>query len=89
MTDQDEVHMLKEKRGAILEVVVSRMKQIKADLRFVALSATVPNIEDVARHELSMHCLTDLIVGLVGLDDLYMRHICPLELSLLENDIVQ
>lgn len=41
--------MLKEKRGAILEVVVSRMKQIKADLRFIALSATVPNIEDVAR----------------------------------------
>lgn len=40
--------MLKEKRGAILEVVVSRMKQVGANLRFIALSATVPNIHDVA-----------------------------------------
>ena len=40
--------MLKEKRGAILEVVVSRMKQLGSQLRFLALSATVPNIDDVA-----------------------------------------
>ncbi|KAI1342971.1 hypothetical protein F5Y15DRAFT_428934 [Xylariaceae sp. FL0016] len=45
----DEVHMLKDVRGATLEVVVSRMKTSGANVRFVALSATVPNIEDVAK----------------------------------------
>ncbi|KAF9741425.1 hypothetical protein PMIN02_000945 [Paraphaeosphaeria minitans] len=44
----DEVHLLKEDRGATLEVVVSRMKSIGTDVRFVALSATVPNFPDVA-----------------------------------------
>ncbi|KAI1763874.1 P-loop containing nucleoside triphosphate hydrolase protein [Hypoxylon sp. FL1150] len=45
----DEVHILKDVRGATLEAVVSRMKTIGANIRFVALSATVPNIGDVAR----------------------------------------
>ncbi len=45
----DEVHMLNDARGATLEAVVSRMKTIRSDIRFVALSATVPNIQDVAR----------------------------------------
>ena len=45
----DEVHLLKESRGATLEVVVSRMKSIEADARFIALSATVPNLDDVAK----------------------------------------
>lgn len=44
----DEVHILKEERGAILEAVVSRMKTMGTDVRFVALSATVPNLDDVA-----------------------------------------
>ncbi|KAH3959256.1 hypothetical protein HBH69_034570 [Parastagonospora nodorum] len=44
----DEVHILKEGRGAVLETVVSRMKSIGTDVRFVALSATVPNFGDVA-----------------------------------------
>ncbi|BFZ54762.1 ATP-dependent DNA helicase MER3 [Savitreella phatthalungensis] len=44
----DEVHMLRDERGAILEVVVSRMKQATDSCRIAALSATVPNIEDVA-----------------------------------------
>jgi ATP-dependent DNA helicase HFM1/MER3 len=44
----DEVHMLREERGATLEAVVSRMKSIGSDVRFIALSATVPNAEDVA-----------------------------------------
>jgi ATP-dependent DNA helicase HFM1/MER3 len=44
----DEVHILNHDRGAILETVVSRMKAIGTDVRFVALSATVPNLEDVA-----------------------------------------
>ncbi|KAE8339216.1 hypothetical protein BDV24DRAFT_176191 [Aspergillus arachidicola] len=44
----DEVHILKESRGATLEAVVSRMKTIGSNVRFVALSATIPNSEDVA-----------------------------------------
>ncbi|KAK3693172.1 hypothetical protein B0T22DRAFT_420334 [Podospora appendiculata] len=45
----DEVHILKDARGATLEAVVSRMKTIGANVRFVALSATVPNSEDIAK----------------------------------------
>lgn len=44
----DEVHILKEDRGATMEAIVTRMKSIATDVRFVALSATVPNFEDVA-----------------------------------------
>lgn len=44
----DEVHMLKEERGAVLEVVVSRMKSIGSDVRFIALSASIPNSGDIA-----------------------------------------
>ncbi|KAL2913623.1 plasma membrane calcium [Polyrhizophydium stewartii] len=54
----DEVHMLKEPgRGATLEAVVSRMKAVSRELclaseqrsiRFLAISATMPNIADVA-----------------------------------------
>jgi ATP-dependent DNA helicase HFM1/MER3 len=44
----DEVHILKEDRGAVLEAVVSRMKSIGTDVRFVALSATIPNFYDIA-----------------------------------------
>lgn len=45
----DEVHILNDSRGATLEAVVSRMKSIGSDVRFLALSATVPNLEDVAQ----------------------------------------
>ncbi|KAF1922985.1 P-loop containing nucleoside triphosphate hydrolase protein [Didymella exigua CBS 183.55] len=44
----DEVHILNDDRGAVLEAVVSRMKSIGTDVRFIALSATVPNFHDVA-----------------------------------------
>ncbi|KAH9060008.1 P-loop containing nucleoside triphosphate hydrolase protein [Lactarius vividus] len=44
----DEVHILNELRGSTLEVVVSRMKTRGSAVRFVAVSATVPNIDDVA-----------------------------------------
>jgi ATP-dependent DNA helicase HFM1/MER3 len=44
----DEVHILGDARGATLEAVVSRMKSIGADVRFVALSATIPNSQDIA-----------------------------------------
>ncbi|BGP46261.1 ATP-dependent DNA helicase MER3 [Rhodotorula kratochvilovae] len=45
----DEVHTVgADVRGAVLEVVVSRMKTLGTSTRFVAVSATVPNIHDVA-----------------------------------------
>ncbi|CEQ40009.1 SPOSA6832_01589 [Sporobolomyces salmonicolor] len=45
----DEVHFVgADVRGAVLEVVVSRMKTLGTSTRFIALSATVPNTEDVA-----------------------------------------
>jgi ATP-dependent DNA helicase HFM1/MER3 len=44
----DEIHLLKEDRGAVLEVVIARMK-LRTRVRFVAVSATVPNIQDVSK----------------------------------------
>ncbi|KAK9478748.1 P-loop containing nucleoside triphosphate hydrolase protein, partial [Lipomyces japonicus] len=44
----DEVHMLRDDRGATLEVVVSRMKYIAPHARFIALSASIPNASDIA-----------------------------------------
>jgi replicative superfamily II helicase len=44
----DEVHLLdSERRGSVLEVTISRLRRL-CDPRVVALSATMPNIEDVA-----------------------------------------
>lgn len=43
-----QIHVLNESRGSTLEVVISRMKTRGAAVRFVLVSATVPNIEDVA-----------------------------------------
>ncbi|PFH54231.1 hypothetical protein AMATHDRAFT_135953, partial [Amanita thiersii Skay4041] len=42
------VHILSESRGSTLEVVVSRMKINGSAVRFILVSATVPNIRDVA-----------------------------------------
>ncbi|KAJ4475641.1 hypothetical protein J3R30DRAFT_3294677 [Lentinula aciculospora] len=44
----DEVHILNETRGSTLEVVVSRMKLRGTAVRFILVSATVPNIQDIA-----------------------------------------
>ena len=45
----DEVHLLdSDRRGAVLEVTISRLRRL-CDPRIVALSATMPNVEDVAR----------------------------------------
>ncbi|KAK8947099.1 hypothetical protein KSP39_PZI006477 [Platanthera zijinensis] len=54
----DEVHLLNDPRGAALEAVVSRIKMLSrskemascplANVRFLAVSATIPNIEDLA-----------------------------------------
>lgn len=55
----DEVHILKDTRGATLEAIVSRMKAVGNNVRFIALSATIPNSEDVAiwltRNEKTRH----------------------------------
>ncbi|EFX04375.1 dead deah box DNA helicase [Grosmannia clavigera kw1407] len=45
----DEVHILKDVRGATLETVISRMKSLGVEVRFVALSATIPNSNDIAQ----------------------------------------
>ncbi|KIK97520.1 hypothetical protein PAXRUDRAFT_10143 [Paxillus rubicundulus Ve08.2h10] len=44
----DEVHILNESRGSTLEVIISRMRARQSAIRFLLVSATVPNIEDVA-----------------------------------------
>ena len=48
----DEIHLLHDSRGPVLEAIVSRtMRQIESTselVRIVALSATLPNYEDVA-----------------------------------------
>ncbi|XP_024928596.1 DExH-box ATP-dependent RNA helicase DExH17 isoform X3 [Ziziphus jujuba] len=54
----DEVHLLNDPRGAALEAIVSRIKILSqnpdmklsslANVRFLAVSATIPNIEDLA-----------------------------------------
>ena len=44
----DEVHLLdSEQRGSVLEVTISRLRRL-CDPRIIALSATMPNIDDVA-----------------------------------------
>lgn len=44
----DECHFVgMDTRGAVLEVVVSRMKTLGTQTRFLACSATAPNIEDI------------------------------------------
>ncbi|MGZ7207155.1 MAG: DEAD/DEAH box helicase [Halobacteriota archaeon] len=47
----DEVHLLdSDGRGGVLEVLITRMKRITGNrIRIVALSATMPNIHEVAR----------------------------------------
>ncbi|KAK0497004.1 hypothetical protein EDD18DRAFT_1462647 [Armillaria luteobubalina] len=52
----DEVHILNESRGSTLEVVISRMKKRGSGVRFVLVSATVPNIQDIASWIGSARC---------------------------------
>lgn len=44
----DEIHTIGENRGATLEVVLTRMNILCTDIRFIAASATIPNITDIA-----------------------------------------
>lgn len=55
----DEVHLLNDPRGATLEAIVSRIKMLSrnpelrssplAHVRFLAVSATIPNVEDLGK----------------------------------------
>lgn len=44
----DEIHTIGETRGATLEVVLTRMNTLCTNIRFIAASATIPNITDIA-----------------------------------------
>ncbi|CAK4141075.1 unnamed protein product [Aphanomyces euteiches] len=45
----DEVHLLGEDRGPVLEAIVSRMRMLKNSIRLVALSTALANAMDVGR----------------------------------------
>lgn len=44
----DEIHTLRERRGASLEVVITRMNIMCKTIRIIAVSATIPNVEDIS-----------------------------------------
>lgn len=43
----DEIHTINQDRGAVLEAVITRVKKLNSTIRFIAVSATVPNICDI------------------------------------------
>lgn len=47
----DEIHLLHDERGPVLEALITRMKRLsdstRQQIRFVGLSATMPNYEDI------------------------------------------
>jgi ATP-dependent DNA helicase HFM1/MER3 len=45
----DEVHIVREMgRGPVMEILVSRIKAFSSNIRFIAVSATIPNAADFA-----------------------------------------
>lgn len=45
----DEIHLLdSEKRGATLEILVTKMRKMNKGLRIIGLSATAPNVDEIA-----------------------------------------
>ena len=66
----DEIHTIKEKRGASLEVILTRMNTMCQNIRFVALSATVPNIEDLA---LWLKTNNELPANMLSFDESYRQ----------------
>lgn len=52
-TFQDEIHLLHDERGPVLEALIARtLRNIEAtreDVRIIGLSATLPNYKDVAK----------------------------------------
>lgn len=45
----DEVHILKDSRGSVLETLVTRMKRLCKGMRIIALSATISNVGDISK----------------------------------------
>jgi len=45
----DEIHLINDQRGPTLEVIIVRMKIICPQIRIVAVSATIPNIDELGR----------------------------------------
>jgi len=45
----DEVHELDSERGPCIEMLCSKLKQLNPKLQFLALSATIPNAEQIAK----------------------------------------
>lgn len=45
----DEIHMVNSNRGPTLEFLIARLKKLRNFSRFLALSATVKNVEEVAK----------------------------------------
>jgi hypothetical protein len=62
-----QVHILRESRGATLEVAISRMKADAKDVRFVALSATVSTVNPLT----NLRCPTST-TSLGGWDGLHL-----------------
>lgn len=84
------MHIIKdENRGPILEVVVSRMKTVQSlsralqnaspvPMRFVAVSATIPNAEDVSHNLHLLHvalCMEYLINSISEEMELSVSHL--------------
>ena len=44
----DEIHTLKDTRGPVLESVLTRMNRLCPNMKIIAVSATIPNIADIA-----------------------------------------
>ena len=45
----DEIHLLDSaKRGAVLEILITKLRRINRKLRIIALSATIPNADEIA-----------------------------------------
>ncbi len=45
----DEIHLLDSAdRGAVLEILIAKMRKINSELRIIALSATIPNADEIA-----------------------------------------
>ena len=65
-----QIHTIKEKRGATLEVILTRMNTMCRNIRFVALSATVPNIEDLA---LWLRTNNELPASILSFDESYRQ----------------
>lgn len=63
----DEVHLLNDPRGAALEAIVSRIKMLArnpdlkpcplAHVRLLAVSATIPNLEDLGTESETLECI--------------------------------